>query len=123
MLLDQSVGWHGLWHLRNDPLARFVAELKLPVFSHGRMSGEAVKVAVRCRPLNSAERNAGERKIVEVDSQRAEVVLHNPESSLKDKPRCFTYDQAFDDNSEQASVFQATTRPILDACIEGFNGT
>jgi len=38
-------------------------------------------------------------------------------------PRTFTFDNAFPDNVAQVDVYNVTARPIVDSCLEGYNGT
>lgn len=64
---------------------------------------EAVKVVVRCRPLNKKEQQDGRSWILSMDPQRSEVTLHNPKADANaDKPRTFTFDRVFD--SEYALI-------------------
>lgn len=48
--------------------------------------------------------------------------LHNPESSGKEPPKTFTFDQVYDWNSRQDTIFEITAKPIVDACMDGYNG-
>jgi kinesin family protein 3/17 len=86
------------------------------------MADERVKVVVRKRPLSAEEREAGESNTVSVDQSASDLLLWNPKAEGKEQPRRFTYDQVFDSDSQQYSVFDSITRPILDSCIEGYNG-
>jgi len=38
---------------------------------------ECVKVVVRCRPMNSTEREDGHKQIVKVDEKRNEIQIEN----------------------------------------------
>jgi kinesin family protein 3/17 len=86
------------------------------------MADERVKVVVRKRPLSAEEREAGESNTVSMDQSASDLLLWNPKAEGKEQPRRFTYDQVFDSDSQQYSVFDSITRPILDSCIEGYNG-
>ncbi|MEW5308736.1 MAG: hypothetical protein WDW38_000672 [Sanguina aurantia] len=87
------------------------------------MSREAVKVVVRCRPLNSTETKDGRGKIVDMDVQEGMVMIRNPKSDASEAPKQFTFDQVYDDKCLQQDIFDITARPIVDSVLEGYNGT
>jgi hypothetical protein len=39
---------------------------------------EAVKVAIRCRPLNDKETSQGHTKIVQINKTRGEIIVQKP---------------------------------------------
>jgi len=84
---------------------------------------EAVKVVVRCRPLNSKELNDGRQRIVDMDVDAGQVKVRNPKSDDKEPPKMFTFDQVYDWNSLQADIFDISAKPIIDSTMEGYNGT
>jgi hypothetical protein len=55
---------------------------------------EAVRVIVRCRPLNKKEQEAGMERIIEMDPSRGAIMVKNP----KDEKIVheFVYDAVFD---------------------------
>ena len=61
---------------------------------------EAVRVVIRCRPLNSKEKADGRGTIVEMDTEGGVVRLTNPKSD-GEPPKSFTFDQVYDWNSSQ----------------------
>ena len=61
---------------------------------------ECVKVAVRCRPLNTKEIGLGSPKIVEVNEKNRTVALKKPNGS-QDDSRSFTYDFCYGIESTQ----------------------
>eukprot|EP00882_Tetradesmus_deserticola_P032935 GHRQ01037580.1.p2 GENE.GHRQ01037580.1~~GHRQ01037580.1.p2 ORF type:complete len:137 (+),score=18.79 GHRQ01037580.1:511-921(+) len=83
-------------------------------------STESVKVVVRCRPLNGKEKQDGRERIVDMDARQGQVAVRNPKS--EEPPKTFTFDQVYDWNSEQATIFEITAKPIIDACMDGYNG-
>ncbi|KAG2498997.1 hypothetical protein HYH03_003183 [Edaphochlamys debaryana] len=85
------------------------------------MSGECVKVSVRCRPLNSKEKADNRSTIVDVDSKTGTVTLTNPKGD--EPPKTFTFDMAFDWNVTQREVYDVVARPIVMSVSNGFNGT
>lgn len=48
--------------------------------------------------------------------------LRNPGTSDKEPPKTFTFDQVYDWNSRQDTIFDITAKPIVDACVDGYNG-
>ncbi|EPZ33588.1 Kinesin, motor domain-containing protein [Rozella allomycis CSF55] len=83
---------------------------------------ESVKVAVRCRPFNEREKRQNEIKILDIDASSCAVTIKNPKKQ-QETPKTFTYDYVYDDNSKQIDVYNMTARPIVDAVLEGYNGT
>ena len=81
-----------------------------------------VRVVVRCRPLFGKELAEQRQRIVEMDVPRGQVTLTNPKSPGEDA-RKFTFDRIFDWTCTQREVYEGAAKPIVDACIEGFNGT
>lgn len=79
---------------------------------------EAVKVVVRCRPLNSREKELGEvEECVSVNTANMQIFM-------KDKPNLkFTFDNCFDWTCIQKDVYEATGLGISKGVIDGYNGT
>ncbi len=83
---------------------------------------ECVKVVLRCRPLNSKETAEGRERIVEMDRRAGQVVLHNPKGDANEPPKTFTFDAVYDWNSDQATIYEETAKPIVDSVMNGYNG-
>jgi len=90
------------------------------------MTTESVKVIVRCRPLLDAETKTKVRNIVCVDKQVQQISLQDPkdmttggESLLK----TFRFDEVFDQSSSQQQVYDEAAFQIVEAAVEGYNGT
>lgn len=62
---------------------------------------EAVRVVIRCRPLNSKEKADGRGTIVEMDTAGGVVRLINPKGDNGEPPKSFTFDQVYDWDSSQ----------------------
>lgn len=60
---------------------------------------ECVQVMVRCRPMNSKEKNNGSKNCVEVDKSVNQIILKSPNDANTDQGRSFTYDAVYDWNS------------------------
>jgi kinesin family protein 3/17 len=48
--------------------------------------------------------------------------LRNPGISDREPSKTFTFDQVYDWNSRQDTIFEITAKPIVDACMDGYNG-
>ncbi len=106
-------------------------------------SGNAdnVKVVVRCRPMSDKELDNDHREIIFVNmnlhykminyyfliSQVNETTgaidvrpLHNTND---DTTKTFTFDYVFGPNSKQVDIYNLVARPIVDAVLDGYNGT
>ena len=87
-----------------------------------KSSSENVRVAVRCRPLNSNERANNDDPIVKINSQSGSVQIIDLQNSTS-APRQFTFDFAYDANATQKMIYEETAKPIIDGVINGYNGT
>ncbi|XP_016384933.1 kinesin-like protein KIF3C [Sinocyclocheilus rhinocerous] len=86
-------------------------------------NGEAVKVVVRCRPLNRKEESMGYEDIVQMDVKLGQVALRNPKAGLGELLKTFTFDAVYDGCSKQSDLYDETVRPLIDSVLRGFNGT
>ena len=77
-----------------------------------------VKVVCRFRPLNDKELQTSESLCVNFLDDHT-VSIH----SVSPDQHKFTFDQVFAPSSSQESVYTFAARPIVDAVLEGFNGT
>ena len=80
------------------------------------VKSEAVKVIVRCRPLNSKEKSQGFHNIVEIDEKNNSIHINNNEKQ-------FTFDNVFNDASSNKKLYEKSFRNIVSSTIQGFNGT
>ena len=87
-----------------------------------------IKVVVRCRPMNSRERNRGASNLIEfVDDKQ--LVLQPPSDgdsrenskATKKKSMPFSFDRAYDENTEQDTLFQYIGVELLQHAFNGFN--
>uniref|UniRef100_A0A0R3RYN0 Kinesin motor domain-containing protein n=1 Tax=Elaeophora elaphi TaxID=1147741 RepID=A0A0R3RYN0_9BILA len=83
---------------------------------------EAVKVVIRCRPLLASEISNGHHSIVDIQTDRGVIELHNPKEP-KELPKVFTFDSVYDPQSKQLDLYDETFRQLVDSVLEGFNGT
>ncbi|XP_071955031.1 kinesin-like protein KIF18A isoform X2 [Antedon mediterranea] len=96
-----------------------------------------VRVVIRVRPENSQEAESGSRNIIEVlDDQ---ILIFDPKEQLspqfyhgkkirrrnilvrKNKDLRFGFDCVFDKNATQQSVYESTTKPVIDGLMNGYN--
>jgi len=86
---------------------------------------DTVLVAVRCRPLNSRETEDARERIVLMSSGTSVAVAQPGGSGMRavEEAKTFTFDRVYDWNSTQESLFEECGKPIVDAVMEGYNGT
>ncbi|KAK0396631.1 hypothetical protein QR680_001793 [Steinernema hermaphroditum] len=92
-------------------------------------SAQQLTVAVRLRPLNEQEKaRRAFQCVYSLDSQR--VLLVDPEKfennvlrQNRQHERQFSYDAAFAPNASHEEVHAATTAPLIDFVVSGFNAT
>ncbi|XRA99031.1 kinesin-like protein [Pycnococcus provasolii] len=84
---------------------------------------ECVRVVVRCRPLNSKEKEDGRKRVVDMDTKAGTVVLKNPKADAAEPPKQFTFDLVYDWNCKQADIFNEVGMPLVNSALEGYNGT
>ena len=82
---------------------------------------ESVKVMVRCRPMNSREKEVKAKQIVHINRKTNSVNLSHP--SAENKSKNFTFDGVFDTNSIQGDVFSEAAFSLVQSVMEGYNGT
>uniref|UniRef100_A0A6J0UPJ8 Kinesin-like protein n=1 Tax=Pogona vitticeps TaxID=103695 RepID=A0A6J0UPJ8_9SAUR len=86
------------------------------------MASEAVKVIVRCRPLNEREKQLGCKVVVSVDSARSQCSIQNP-AATDDPPKQFTFDGAYYMNQNTEDIYNEIAYPLIEGITEGYNGT
>ncbi|CAF0773800.1 unnamed protein product [Brachionus calyciflorus] len=86
------------------------------------MSGEAVKVVVRCRPMNQREKDLKSDNIVKIDSQKNTAQLICPDEPDQ-PPKSFTFDGAYGMDSNTETVYSDVGFPLVESVCEGYNGT
>lgn len=88
---------------------------------------EAVQVVVRCRPMNTKEKESGCIQVVQVfpHSGEIEVVCSNESvtSNPVDQRKIFTFDAVYDHKAKQQDLYDEAVRPMVASVLEGFNAT
>eukprot|EP00929_Paragymnodinium_shiwhaense_P032777 TRINITY_DN18121_c0_g1_i1.p1 TRINITY_DN18121_c0_g1~~TRINITY_DN18121_c0_g1_i1.p1 ORF type:complete len:1038 (+),score=221.48 TRINITY_DN18121_c0_g1_i1:141-3254(+) len=82
-------------------------------------AGNAIQVAVRIRPLNSAEQKLG--KAVWNCQERTVEELDDDSRSCRGKT--YTYDRVFGPEASTIDVYNAQVKQIVQKALIGFNGT
>jgi kinesin family member 5 len=79
-----------------------------------------IKVVCRFRPLNEKEQQMSGNLCVKFLDDQTVSIISNSESSEALK---FTYDKVFPPTGSQESVYDVSAKPIVEAVMQGFNGT
>ena len=93
---------------------------ELGVDTGAEKSDECVKVAIRCRPMNSKETEAGHVQVVKINSKGGEIYVSRADGQ---EAKQFTFDNSFDVNESQENIYNETASPIIANVLEGYNGT
>ncbi|XP_077116550.1 kinesin-like protein KIF17 isoform X1 [Ranitomeya variabilis] len=86
------------------------------------MASECVKVVVRCRPMNSRERELKCRAVVTMDSTRGQCFIRRPEGE-EETPKQFTFDGAYYVEHCTEQIYNEIAFPLVEGVTEGYNGT
>ncbi|KAL2747090.1 osmotic avoidance abnormal protein 3-like isoform X2 [Vespula maculifrons] len=85
---------------------------------------ESVKVAVRCRPMCSREKQQGCRNVVTIDSLSKCCTLENPSANGNlTGGKVYQFDAAFGSDSSTELVYEDVGSVIVEAVLHGYNGT
>ncbi|XP_063598256.1 kinesin-like protein Klp61F [Penaeus indicus] len=83
-------------------------------------SGQNIKVFLRCRPMNSMEKNSKSFSAVECQQNREIIVRERP---LDKFTKTFTFDRVFGPESKQIDVYKAVAKNSVEEVLSGFNCT
>ncbi|KAI1717077.1 kinesin motor domain-containing protein [Ditylenchus destructor] len=90
-------------------------------------SGEVdnVKVVVRCRPLSEQEIRQGHQTAVDVNKSTKSITVSSIGSTNgnNEPAKTYTFDEVFDNQSDQISIYNQVARPIIENVLKGYNGT
>ena len=84
---------------------------------------EAVRVIVRCRPMNDRERNLECDVVVGMEHSSGQCTLKKPNSEGKVPPKMFTFDGVYFMEDTTENIYAEVAFPLVDSVLEGFNGT
>ena len=80
---------------------------------------EAVKVIVRCRPMNAREKGLNCKTVLSMDGKIGQCVIHNPNDS-KAPPKTFTFDGAYFVESTTEQIYADIGYPLVEVIIVAF---
>uniref|UniRef100_K1QL73 Kinesin-like protein KIF17 n=1 Tax=Magallana gigas TaxID=29159 RepID=K1QL73_MAGGI len=84
--------------------------------------GETVKVIVRCRPMNSREKDLKCNTVIGMEGKRGQCSIRNPDDK-KAPPKMFTFDGAYFVDSTTENIYNEIAYPLVEGVTEGYNGT
>ena len=89
-----------------------------------------ILVCVRCRPLSLSEKQLSSNEIIKIMDNKMVILMdpieyNGPKTIFKNRNREQTYafDFAFDKNCSQKTVFENSTKFLIDGVINGYNAT
>ena len=93
-----------------------------PARPEGEEERGNIQVVCRFRPLNEREKAISLGSSIEFPADTRQVYV-NSATECANGPLKFAFDYVFPPSTEQAVVYEASARPIIDSVLEGFNGT
>ncbi|KAK9073270.1 hypothetical protein SSX86_007594 [Deinandra increscens subsp. villosa] len=111
-----------------EGIAKNVAEESEGVTLKLGNAGSRILVFVRVRPSSKKEKEAGSRSCVRIVNQKevylTEFANENDYLRLKRlRGRHFTFDASFPDSSSQLEVYSTSTSELVEAVLQGRNGS
>jgi len=83
---------------------------------------EAVKVVVKCRPMNRREKEMDCKQVLDVDSSTGQCSITNTKD--RDAPaKTFTFDGAYGGDASNEQLYLDIAFPLVEGVTEGYNGT
>ncbi|XP_004080661.1 kinesin-like protein KIF19 isoform X2 [Oryzias latipes] len=95
----------------------------------GESKDQQLTVALRIRPLSDAEQEEGSTIVAHrVDDQMIVLMdpMEDPDDILRanrSREKTYLFDVAFDFSASQEEVYRATTKPLIEGLISGYNAT
>jgi len=83
---------------------------------------EAVKVVVKCRPMNRREKDMECSQVVEVDPSTGQCSIANARDHDA-PPKTFTFDGAYAGDATNEQLYLDIAFPLVEGVTEGYNGT
>lgn len=85
-------------------------------------SANHIRVAVRCRPLNTDEKAKSTLTAITSDIENNAIMV-NYQSVGKKISKSVQFDKVFGIYSRQSEVYDAMVRPVVDEMLSGYNCT
>ncbi|CAH8591543.1 unnamed protein product [Heterobilharzia americana] len=86
------------------------------------MGSEAVKVVVRCRPLNKREKSLNCSSVLEIFNDTGQCSIIHP-SNKNLPPKNFFFDGSYDHNSTTEQIYNDICYSVVEGVTQGYNGT
>ncbi|KAF7658490.1 hypothetical protein LDENG_00012250 [Lucifuga dentata] len=86
------------------------------------MGSEAVKVVVRCRPMNAREKALGCKMVLSMDLHCCQCFIEKPGVS-GEPPKQFTFDGTYFIDQTTEQMYNEIACPLVEGVTEGYNGT
>ena len=77
---------------------------------------ETVKVIVRCRPMNTREKDLDCTEVIEMDPNIGSCAIKNPSDS-KMPPKRFTFDGAYGTDSTTEQIYADIGFPLVEVKV------
>ena len=89
-----------------------------------------ILVCVRCRPLSLSEKQLSSNETIRIMDNKMVILIdpieyNGPKAVFKNRSReqAYAFDFAFDKNSSQYTVFEKSTKFLIEGVVNGFNAT
>jgi hypothetical protein len=84
-----------------------------------------ILVAVRCRPLSEREKEISPKETVQIIDKKI-IKMKDPNgflnpNNIRSKEQILEFDYAFNNKDNQETIFNCTTKPLIEGIINGFN--
>ena len=84
------------------------------------MGDEAVRVIVRCRPMNDREEKLTCETVVKIDTRIAQVQLCKPKSADRSvPPKMFTFDGSYFTKDTTKQIYDEICFPLVEGVLQG----
>ena len=83
------------------------------------MSGESVRVIVRCRPVNERETRLKCDVVVNMDESLLQIQLRKPGSDHQTPPKQFTFDGVYYMQDTTQKIYEDICFPLVSNVLEG----
>ncbi|XP_065205081.1 osmotic avoidance abnormal protein 3 isoform X2 [Planococcus citri] len=85
-------------------------------------TSEAVKVIVRCRPMNSREMALKCKPVVQMNTDKCTCSLLHP-GDYSAPPKVFTFDGVYNESSTTEHIYNEIAYPLIESVLDGYNST
>ena len=81
-----------------------------------------LKVVIRVRPLNRKELEGNHKNVFNIDPQDNTIAQFSPHNG-EPCSKLYAFDRIYDEYNTTKDIYNQSTKPIIEAFINGFNGT